>query len=324
MTTTIITFIIINLLAINVAFILDYFFKDPSFRLHPIILVGNLAKTLEKKLYKDNKARGLLVWSLVCLISIGLSIVILYLSYKIHMILFIFIYILLSWLMQAAGSLKQAALQVYIPLKQNNLTKAREKLGWIVARETKQLEKEKVINACIETVSENTSDGECAVLFYQAIGGLPLALLYKCINTMDSMFGYKNEKYNNFGYFSAKIDDIANLLPARLSSILMLLSTKILKYNFKNALKIYKRDRYNHTSPNAGFLESVTAGALEIQLGGPNIYFNKIVNKPFIGDKIKEVDYQDINKTIQLMYTTSLLLIVMINIIYLIVLNFIG
>ena len=197
-----------------------------------------------------------------------------------------------------------------------DIEKARVQVSYIVGRDTTHLDEGEIIRATVETVAENTVDGIIAPMFYAFIGGAPLAMAYKAINTLDSTVGYKNDKYKDMGFASAKIDDIANFIPARISSILMAIGSFILKYNYKDALKISIRDRKNHKSPNCAYPEGAVAGALGIQLGGTNIYFGKAVYKPTIGDKHREIEVDDIVKTNKIMYATSITSIVVFTIIF--------
>ena len=216
----------------------------------------------------------------------------------------------------ATKCLKDEAVKIYEVLKTKDIEKARVQVSYIVGRDTTHLDEGEIIRATVETVAENTVDGIIAPMFYAFIGGAPLAMAYKAINTLDSTVGYKNDKYKDLGFASAKIDDIANFIPARISSILMAIGSFILKYNYKDALKISIRDRKNHKSPNCAYQEGAVAGALGIQLGGTNIYFGKAVYKPTIGDKHREIEVDDIVKTNKIMYATSIISIVVFTIIF--------
>jgi len=198
-------------------------------------------------------------------------------------------------------------MKVYNPLVRNNMESARKFLSFIVGRDTDNLDKTEIIKASIETVAENISDGIVAPMIFIAIGGAPLGFAYKAVNTLDSMVGYKNKKYIDFGWFSAKADDLANFIPARLSAVLMIISSFLSGYDYKLAAKIYLRDRNNHSSPNSAHTEAVAAGALNIALGGPNYYGGVLFEKPYIGEKIKTPEVSDILKIFKLMYITSFL-----------------
>ena len=192
-------------------------------------------------------------------------------------------------------------------LKKQDLPGARKAVSMIVGRDTKSLSAAGVTKAAVETIAENTSDGIIAPLFYMAIGGPALMFLYKGINTMDSMVGYKNDKYLNFGRYAAKLDDIANYIPARISAWLMILASMCAGFDWKNAKKIFLRDRYNHASPNSAQTEAVMAGALDIQLAGNAFYFGKLYEKPTIGDALREVEIEDIPRANRLLYVSAAL-----------------
>ena len=224
----------------------------------------------------------------------------------------------------AMRSLKEASLQVYDALKSGDLQEARKKLSWIVGRDTAELTDEEVAKAAVETVAENTSDGVIAPLFFMFIGGAPLAFLYKAINTMDSMVGYKNDKYLYFGRCAAKLDDVANFIPARISGLLMVAAAYFLNMDASGSWRIFKRDRHHHLSPNSAMTESAAAGALGIKLGGGHFYFGKWVPKDTIGDEVKKTDAEDIVKMNGLMYMTCILSILTFSLVYLIKIFIIG
>ncbi len=211
----------------------------------------------------------------------------------------------------AAKSLRVESMKVYAGLRNNNIIEARRYLSCIVGRDTENLNASSVSRAAVETVAENTSDGVIAPMLFIILGGAPLGFMYKAINTLDSMVGYKNEKYVNMGRFSAIADDAANYIPARISAYLMILASMILKMDYKLAYKIYKRDRYNHNSPNSAHTEAVCAGSLNIMLGGDSFYGGIPVHKPTIGDNIREIEIEDIRKANNLMYVTSALCLIL-------------
>ena len=218
----------------------------------------------------------------------------------------------------ATKCLRDESMKVYTALHNNNLEDARVKLSWIVGRDTKELTAEEVTKGAVETVAENTADGIIAPMFYMFIGGAPLAFLYKGINTMDSMVGYKNDKFLYFGRCAAKLDDVANFIPARITGILMILASYFLNMNAAGAWKIFWRDRYNHLSPNSAMTESVTAGALNIQLGGDHYYFGKLVHKDTIGDNIRPVVAEDIVAVNNLLYMTAVISLLLFSLVYLV------
>ena len=260
--------------AVSIGFVLDAIFGDPDFKLHPIRLIGYLILFFA---YRLNYFFGIAIESVIC------------------------------YFMLAAKSLKQAGMSVYKPLKNGDVDGARKSVSMIVGRDTESLDDIGITKAAVETVAENTSDGVIAPLIYMAIGGGVLGCVYKAINTMDSMVGYKNDRYINFGRFAAKLDDIANYIPSRISAYLMIFASKIMGCNSRNAYRIFKRDSRNHASPNSAQTESVVAGALEIQLAGDAYYFGKLYKKPFIGDGIKPIKYDNIADSIKLMYMTSII-----------------
>jgi adenosylcobinamide-phosphate synthase len=204
-------------------------------------------------------------------------------------------------------SLRRESMAVYHAIKAGDIIGARQALAMIVGRDTKALDSEAISRAAVETVAENSSDGVIAPLFFFAIGGAPACFLYKAVNTLDSMIGYKNEKYLYFGRFAARMDDVFNYIPAVLTAWLSIAAAKVLGFNYKQALQIYKRDKNNHPSPNSGKPEAVYAGALGLQLGGSSSYGGKVVSKATIGDKIKAADYADISKANTLMTATAAL-----------------
>lgn len=207
----------------------------------------------------------------------------------------------------AGRCLANAARDVERPLRAGDLAESREKLSWIVGRDTSQLQPEQVNRAVVETVAENTVDGIIAPLFFLFLGGAPLAMAYKAVNTLDSMVGYKHEKYRAIGMVSARLDDIANVIPARLSWLLLSIAAALCRYDGYRALHIGWRDRYNHSSPNCAWSEASVAGALGIRLGGPNDYFGERVEKPWIGDAQRGISVDDISRTIRLMWVASTL-----------------
>ena len=312
------------LFAIIAGFILDLLIGDPRWLPHPICLIGNLISFLEKLLRSifGKSSRGLLVGGAVLVIlvlafSFCVPFLVLAMEEKINPWLAFAVESFMCYQIFATRCLREESMKVYTALKNNDLTDARMKLSWIVGRDTKELTKSEVTKGAVETVAENTADGIIAPMLYMFIGGAPLAFLYKGINTMDSMVGYKNDKYLYFGRCAAKLDDFANYIPARVAGICMIVAAYLLSLDAKKAWKIFKRDRYNHLSPNSAMTESVTAGALHIQLGGGHFYFGKWVPKDTIGDDIRQVEPEDIVQTNNLMYMTAVLSILVFALIYL-------
>lgn len=293
------------LIKIWIAFILDLIFGDPEKITHPVQIIGKMITFLEKKLYgkKGSFAGGAILGILVVAITFFVMYGFVELTKIVKVLEILEIY--LMYTVFSVKSLAREGKRVYKILKLGNLKVAREKLSYLVSRDTEKLDKLMIIRSTMETISENMVDGVIAPMFYTFLGGLPLAMTYKAINTLDSMVGYKNERYARFGMFSAKLDDVANFIPARISGIFITMASYILRYNYKNAWKIFKRDRKNHASPNSAHPESAVAGALGVQFGGKVSYFGKEVKKPTIGDKLKEFRLDDIKKNILLMYMTS-------------------
>lgn len=296
---------------LTIGYLLDLIIGDPQNPLHPIRLIGNLCKRIEnyfrKELSNSLKIAGLSTWISVVLIAFVFTNLILKLSYHLNYIFGIIVSGIIIYFCIATKSLKVEALKVVKALKDNDIEEARHRLSYIVGRDTKSLDEEGILRAVVETIAENISDGVVAPILYAGLFGAPFALVYKAVNTMDSMFGYKNEKYYDFGYFPAKLDDIFNYIPARLTGYLIIVSSYFLKLDYKNSYKIYKRDRYNHSSPNSAHPEAAVAGALGLKLGGANYYFGKLVEKPTIGDEVKKIEINDVYVTNRILYLVSFL-----------------
>ena len=312
----------ISLVALVMGYILDLIFGDPYWMPHPVRFIGNLISILEKvirrfmpKTKRGEYIGGIILTVMVVSISMVIPLVRILMAKSINTYLALTVETFMCYQILATKSLKVESMKVYDELAKNDLPSARKAVSMIVGRDTKDLTFSGVAKAAVETVAENTSDGIIAPMIFIAIGGAPMGFFYKAINTMDSMVGYKNEKYMNFGRFAAKLDDVVNYLPARISAYQMILSSFFLRYDYKNAFKIYKRDRYNHASPNSAQTESVCAGALDVQLAGNAYYFGKLYEKPTIGDDIREINYDDIKKANRLLYCTSIISIVIISVI---------
>ena len=301
------------------AAIIDWIFGDPRWIPHPVVFIGKWISFIEKNLRKTKIS--LRICGLLLVIStLGITLVciqlLLLLSGMIHPYLATCITVYLLSASLAARCLKDEVMKVYEILKKGDLEQARTAISWLVGRDTSHLNEKEITRAAIETAAENTIDGVLARLFYLMIGlwiGYPVqaVFLYKAINTMDSMVGYLNEKYREIGFFAAKLDDLANYLPARLGSFLMLISGLFFHMNFKSGFRIWLRDRRNHKSPNCAYPESAVAGLLQIQLGGTNRYFNETVMKPTIGDCVRELNYEDIRRSTKLIYASELLLLIL-------------
>lgn len=292
---------------------MDLIIGDPQGYPHPIRLIGKLIEYVEKLLRKKCKSRkceliaGALLWVTVVFLSFIIPFLILYTAAKINLTLYIVVESIMCYYILAVKSLKDESMKVYHALKNNSITEAKYYLSFIVGRDVERLSSSHITKAAVETVAENTADGVIAPMIFIMIGGAPLGFLYKGVNTLDSMVGYKNEKYINMGKISAIADDVFNFIPARIAAILMILSSYILKMDYRNAYKIYQRDRYNHKSPNSAQTESVCAGALNLMLGGNSYYGKILVEKPTIGDSNKEAEAEDIIRANKLMYVTSIL-----------------
>lgn len=298
--------------AVLCGFLLDCLLGDPEKMPHPVIWMGKAISRLEKWLRrhlpqtpKGERTGGrILAFTLpvgTLLISGGLC----WLFWWIHPLLGLALQILWCWQALAMRCLAKESRNVYRCLKTDGLEAGRNAVARIVGRDTAQLSEQGVIKATVETVAENFSDGVLAPLLYMLIGGAPLALAYKAINTMDSMVGYKNDKYLHFGRAAAKLDDVANYIPSRISALLWIVASPLAGGSLKNAWKIWRRDRRNHASPNSAQTESACAGSLGIQLAGPASYFGKRLEKPYIGDATREIEPEDILRTNRIMMAAS-------------------
>lgn len=299
------------MIELTLGFILDLIIGDPENPFHPVRGIGWLASKLEvlaRRIFKNLlKIGGLIVWLFTILITFFVTLEIVNIAKKINIYFGIIIEGILIYFCISSKGLVVEGKKVISFLIKNDITGARNQLSFIVGRDTKSLDEQGIIRAVIETIAENMSDGVIAPLFYAGIFGAPLAMAYKAVNTLDSMFGYKNDKYMDFGYFPAKLDDAFNYIPARITGAFIIISSCILRYDYKNSYKIYKRDRYNHTSPNSAHPESAMAGALGLKLGGANYYFGKLVEKPTIGDELKKIEISDVYKTSSILYISALM-----------------
>lgn len=304
-------------LCILIGFLIDLILGDPYSIPHPVVLIGKAITWCEKtglKIFSETDRGmffgGIFICVVVMFLSMAVPAAILYFFGRISPYLRFAAGCIMCWQIIAVKALKKESMNVYKELENGTLDSSRKAVSRIVGRDTQSLTDEGVTKAAVETVAENTSDGIIAPLFYMLIGGPVLGLLYKAVNTMDSMVGYKNEKYMFLGRAAAKTDDLFNFIPARLSAFFMIISAFILKYDYKNAYKIFKRDRFNHKSPNSAQTESVCAGALNVMLAGDAWYFGKLVKKPTIGDDIRKIEHSDIIKANRLMILTSVLFLI--------------
>ena len=303
-------------------FILDLIIGDPRWMPHPVRWMGKYISGGEKflrKIFPDNRwghvmGGMILTMTLVCL-AIAIPLLILWGATLLEPIILektgwvvdlsAIISVFMCWQTIACKDLKKETMAVYSSLVSGDLPGARKNLSRVVGRDTLYLSEPAVCRAAVETVAENASDGVIAPMFFFAIGGAPLAFAYKAINTLDSMIGYKNEKYFFFGRYAAILDDIANFIPARITGILMVVASLVIQLNTKEAWRILRRDRKKHTSPNAGVPEAACAGALTVRLGGLSMYNFKPVDKPYIGDDTTEINKEHIKNANRLMLATA-------------------
>ncbi|SCK00758.1 cobalamin biosynthesis protein [uncultured Eubacterium sp.] len=298
-------------------FVLDLLFGDPHWLPHPIRLIGLMISGCEKvlrRIFPSSKGGEFIAGIFLNVIIVCTSFAIPYFLLKgltwIHPWLRYTVETLFCYQIFAGKSLKQESMRVYKCVKEEDLLGSRKYLSWIVGRDTENLNFKQIIKAVVETIAENASDGVIAPMLFMLVGGAPLGFLYKGVNTLDSMVGYKNEKYQSFGKFSAIVDDVFNFIPARITGIAMIISSFFVGFDGKNAWKIFWRDRHNHASPNSGNPESACAGALNIQLAGDTYYFGKLYKKKTIGDDNRPVEAEDIPRTAKIMYAASVLCLV--------------
>lgn len=309
-----------RIIVLVTAFILDMIIGDPHWMWHPVQGIGRLIEYTERLLRRvfalreereadrgRKKVAGGILVILVLLPSVLVPMLILYAAERIHPYVRLAAEIVLCYQMLAMKSLRVESMKVYHALMKQDIEGARQAVSMIVGRDTEKLSEEGITKAAVETVAENTSDGVIAPLIYMALFGACGAFFYKAVNTMDSMIGYKNDKYIYLGMIAAKLDDVVNYIPARLSALFMIVVSGVLGMNAKQAWRIYKRDRYQHASPNSAQTEAVCAGALTIQLAGDAYYFGELYHKPVIGDADRPVLPEDIRSANRLMYGTSIL-----------------
>ena len=311
-----------HIFAFIAGFVLDLLIGDPHFIPHPVRLIGSLISFCDKRLncdagYNNSEKklnlikykRGMLLAFTVIFATFAISVIIIVAAYSINLYAGLIAEAVMTWQILATKCLRVESMRVYDALRTDGVDAGRRAVSMIVGRDTSVLDAAGVTRAAVETIAENTSDGVIAPMFYTAIGGPVLGFVYKAVNTMDSMLGYKNDKYMYFGRFAARLDDVVNFIPARISAYLMIAAAFIGGRHFdgKNAYSIFKRDRFNHASPNSAQTESVCAGALRVQLAGDAVYFGKLVKKKYIGDGLREIEYEDIKRANRLMYITAFL-----------------
>ena len=303
-----------SLIAFLIGFCADLIIGDPHGLMHPVIIMGKEISFLEEHLRnifpknrRGERTAGILLWSVMAAQTLVIPALLLWYCHGISPWLRLAVESIMCWQCLAAKSLKDESMKVFYALDEGNIPKARRAVSMIVGRDTENLDAEGITRAAVETVAENTSDGVIAPMFYLAIGGGPAGLLYKAINTMDSMIGYIDPPFTDIGMFSARADDWANFIPSRISAVFMLVSGWILRLDVKNGWKIFKRDRLHHASPNSAQTESVCAGLLGLRLAGDAYYHGILHKKESIGDELRKIEYEDIPRTCRLMYVTSVL-----------------
>ena len=309
-----------HIFAFIAGFVLDLLIGDPHFIPHPVRLIGSLISFCDKRLNCDagynisekklnliKYKRGMLLVFTVIFATFAISVIIIVAAYSINLYAGVIAEAVMTWQILATKCLRVESMRVYDALRTDGVDAGRRAVSMIVGRDTSVLDAAGVTRAAVETIAENTSDGVIAPMLYTAIGGPVLGFVYKAVNTMDSMLGYKNDKYMYFGRFAARLDDVVNFIPARISAYLMIAAAFIggRQFDGKNAYRIFKRDRFNHASPNSAQTESVCAGALRVQLAGDAVYFGKLVKKKYIGDGLREIEYEDIKRANRLMYITA-------------------
>ena len=304
-------------IALAAGFLLDLAIGDPRWLYHPVRLIGKLIDRLETHIRKvfpktpgGELAGGIFLVIGVVLVTVGVTAGILHMAYGLHAAAGFALESFMCYQMLAVRSLKDESMLVYDALtsgKESSLADGRDAVSRIVGRDTQNLDETGVTKAAVETVAENFGDGVFAPMFYMALGGPVCMYLYKAINTMESMLGYKNERFLYFGRAAAKLDDVVNFIPARMAGIMLVISAWIGPFDGKNAGRIFARDRRKHASPNSAHTEAAAAGALDIQLAGDAYYFGKLYEKPSIGDPLQAVVPDDIRRMNRLMYGAAFL-----------------
>ena len=301
-----------SLFALLIGFVIDLIVGDPHCIPHPVVLIGKLISGTEKLVRKifpktvrgENWAGGVL-WVIVVTVSTAVPAAILFACNLASPWLRMAVESLMCWQILATKSLRDESMKVYNTLETGDLEASRKAVSMIVGRDTRELSDAAVTRAAVETVAENTSDGIVAPLLCLALGGAPLGFFYKAVNTMDSMLGYVEMPYKNIGLVPARMDDVMNFIPARFSAFMMLFAGWILRMDVKNGWKIFKRDRFNHASPNSAQTESVCAGLLGLQLAGDAVYNGVLHKKKYIGDPVREIEHRDIPRSCRLLYVTA-------------------
>jgi adenosylcobinamide-phosphate synthase len=300
--------------AILIGFLLDLLVGDPQGWPHVVRFFGRLIAWFEKLFYplKNKRAGGALLVVCVLTVAAGLPFALVRLSWKLSPWAYLCLESVLIWQLLAVKSLRMESDLVYRALKSDDLPGARKAVSHIVGRDTAALDEPGVARAAVETVAENASDGVIAPMLYILLGGGVLGCFYKAVNTMDSMIGYRNERYLDFGRTAARLDDAVNYIPSRLAALIMIAASGVCGLDAKHAARIWKRDRRNHKSPNSAQTESVAAGALSIRLAGDARYFGKLIEKPTIGDDIRPVEAEDIRRMHRMLYAAAWIMLLLI------------
>ena len=302
--------------AIIIGFIIDFFVGDPHGIPHPVVAIGKLISFLDMKLRtgggdKRDILRGTLTVLIVVVLSTAIPSAILFVMWRLHPVAYLAVSSIMCAQIIAARELVRECAAVEKAVEKDDLEEARKAVSYVVGRDTEALDKEGICRAAVETIAENGSDGVIAPLFWMFLFGAPGGFFYKAVNTMDSMLGYKNGKYLYFGRAAAKTDDVVNFIPSRISALLMILSCPLCYLDGKEALRIFRRDRFKHTSPNAAQTESVFAGALNVRLNGPAYYGGILHEKEYLGDNTRPIESADIRRAGNLMYTASGMMLIM-------------
>ncbi|WP_243292248.1 adenosylcobinamide-phosphate synthase CbiB [Bacillus sp. FJAT-47783] len=295
-----------HLICIGLAYILDKVIGDPKSIPHPVRFFGAFISYFDKKWNKGSSKKWKGIW-MILIVTIFFTLIaggFVFVSYRLHVLFGLFIETVIITFMIAEKSLKEAAVEVYEPLARNDMAQARIKLSWIVGRDTDTLGEEEIVRGTVETVAENTSDAVTAPLFWTLIGGAPLAVFYRVANTADAMVGYRNEKYEQFGYASAKLDDLLNYIPSRLTAFVMIFVNRTSRAK-KECFRLIRRDAKKHPSPNSGFPETAMAALLGVQLGGRNTYKGIVSTRAKLGDAIHALKANHIQRSVQIMERTN-------------------
>ena len=311
-----------RILIVTVGFLLDALFGDPHWLWHPVIGIGKVITETEKLLrrlfrLRDGReedaqrklAAGVLLVLITLFVSVSVPVILLWAAGRIHPLLRLLLECIMCYQLLAMRSLWTESMKVFGALKAGDVEGARQAVSMIVGRDTERLDEKGIIRAAVETVAENTSDGVIAPLLFLLLFGVPGGFFYKAVNTMDSMVGYRNERYLYLGRAAAKLDDLVNFIPARISAVFMIAAAFLLRMDGKGAARIFRRDRFRHASPNSAQTEAVCAGALSVRLAGDAWYFGVRHEKPYIGDAVREIEVEDIRRANLLMVVTAVLVL---------------